>query len=131
MAFYVFYIWVLAVYNFKVRFKAIKDQRETAKYFKTFFGQPPSERVHTVGRHFDNQFQAPIIFLIVCLVYITMDSVNHFTIFLAWLFILTRFAHSWIHLGSNRLTKRFYAFAAGWLILLLMWGQLVWFALIS
>ena len=44
---------------------------------------------------------------------------------LAWLFVLSRLAHSYIHLGSNYPPHRLYAFAAGLAVLGAMW---LWFA---
>jgi hypothetical protein len=44
---------------------------------------------------------------------------------LAWAFVASRLAHSFIHVGSNYLPHRLIAFAAGFAILAAMW---LWFA---
>jgi hypothetical protein len=128
MAAYVLYMWCLAVLNFRTRVGSAKRGEVDPKYFKALQGSAP-ERVITVGRHFDNQFQAPVIFLIGCVAHMVLGKANDLTIVLAWAFIVTRLAHSFIHLGGNKLRKRVMAFAAGWLVMLVMYGQLVYFAL--
>ena len=40
---------------------------------------------------------------------------------MAWLFVLTRLVHAYIHTGSNYVRHRFNAFAVGVFILLAMW----------
>ncbi len=127
MAVYVFYIWCLAILNFRTRVQAARSGQVDPKYFKALQGVAP-ERVITVARHFDNQFQAPVIFFLVCIAHMVLAQANQITITLAWIFILTRWVHSYVHLGKNQLRKRVKAFAAGWLVLLMMWGQLVYFA---
>lgn len=59
MAFYVFYVWCLAILNFRTRLAAIKNGEMKGEFFKSFQGTA-SERVITVGRHYDNQFQLPM-----------------------------------------------------------------------
>ena len=110
----------------KGRIQAIKANRSVAKYFKSYTGEALSERLIVIGRHYDNQFQAPMLFLITCLAHIALGlTPNSITLFLAWAFVATRIGHSWIHLGSNNLLKRFSFFAAGWFIILILWVQLL------
>ncbi|MEK6773108.1 MAG: MAPEG family protein [Bdellovibrionota bacterium] len=129
MAFYIFYMWLLALLTFRTRLRAIKSGEVAAKYFRAYTGQGPSDRTILVARHYDHQFQVPLLFFITCLLSISIGSTNSATIFLAWLFVVSRLCHSWVHLGSNRLEKRVLTFAAGWVIVVLMWMQLVYFAL--
>ena len=130
MAFYVFYIWCLAVFMFRTRVKAIKSGEVGPKFFKTYTGTPPSERTTLVGRHYDNQFQLPLVFFVVCTLHISIGKPDGITLGLAWLFVITRLIHSWVHLGSNILPQRVVAFTTGWIAVLLMWAQLVYIALL-
>ncbi len=122
-------MWCLAVMMFRSRVRAIKSGKIAPKYFKTYMGQAPEEKVIVMGRHYDNQFQVPVLFLITCAVCLAMNSVNVITVILAWVFVVSRLFHSWIHLGSNIVQRRAAAFAFGWLVILLLWAQLVYFAL--
>lgn len=124
MAFYVFYIFCLLTYAFRTRVRAIKSGKIDPKYFKAYLGPHPDELI-VVGRHYDNQFQAPLLFLVTCTTHLIVDRVNMLTLFLAWLFIATRVGHSWVHLGKNKLQKRVLFFAAGWSVILMLWVQLL------
>ncbi len=124
MIFYVFYICALAVFNLSTRIAAIKSKKMSAKYFKTYTGENPPERVTIVSRHFENQFQVPLLFFAGCCAHMALGLANETTIWLAWAFVATRLFHSMVHLGSNRIPYRLAAYAAGWLVLLFFWGQL-------
>ena len=126
MAFYVFYMWCSAILTFRTRVRAIKTGEVKLNYFKAQIGEPPSERTILVARHYDNQFQVPILFFITCLVHIQFDVVNSTTLALAWLFVFSRVAHAWILLGENNLRKRVAAFAFGWLLVVSLWIQLLY-----
>lgn len=129
MALYVLYMWCLTILMFRSRVRAIKDRKVSPKYFKTYTGDPPEEKVIVIGRHYDNQFQVPILFLVTCAVCLAMNSVNLLTVILAWIFVVSRCLHSLIHLGSNILQKRVAVFALGWIAILLLWAQLTYFAI--
>jgi hypothetical protein len=42
-------------------------------------------------------------------------------IVLAWIFVLSRLAHAWVHTTSNRISVRGPVFGLGLLVLLIMW----------
>jgi hypothetical protein len=127
MAVMVFYIAAIGVFNFRVRKAAAKDGSLRLGYFSTFDAtkyQPP-EYVVRVGRHYNNQYELPQIFFITCLAGIVTGTEGLWIVLAAWGFILSRMAHSFIHLGSNHIIKRALAFAAGWVFILIMWVILV------
>lgn len=128
MVLYVFYILGLGFLNFIVRRDALVGKKIQFKYLQSFSGSDVPERVIVVGRHFDHQFQVPILFFVLCVAHMVIGRANAFTITLAWLFVATRFGHSYIHLGRNDVIKRVYWFAAGLLITLVLAVQLAYFA---
>ena len=129
MAFYVLYMWCLAAFMFNSRVRAIKTGEVAAKYFKAYNTQPPAERTILIGRHYDNQFQVPMLFFAGCLAHMLVGKADLWTLVSAWLFIGTRLLHSKIHLGSNILQRRVAAFAAGWFVVVVLWLQLVYYVL--
>lgn len=129
MAVYVFFVGGLLAYMFRTRVRAIKTQQMKMNFFKTYSGQELPENVIVAGRHYDNQFQLPMLFFITCGIHMITGMSNYATLFLAWAFVVSRFAHSWVHLGSNKVRHRVVVFGIGWLIVLLLWAQLVYFAL--
>lgn len=128
MALYILGMWCLTVYLFKSRVRAIKTKEVDFKYYKTHTGGTPSDRTILIGRHFDNQFQVPILFLITCVFHFSVGMVNELTLILVWGFVLSRVLHSLIHLGANNLRKRVAAYGLGWILILGLWLQLTYFA---
>ncbi len=70
----VFGIFALGISNFVVRYRAIKNKQLKISHFRTYESKEGSipEQVVIFGRHFDNQFQVPVIFLITCVAAQTM-----------------------------------------------------------
>ena len=128
MAVYVVYLWVLAVLMFSTRVRSVTSGQVPLKYFKARSGGSPPDHVLLAGRHYDNQFQVPLLFFITCLLQMHLNMATLTTLALAWGFVLSRFFHSWVMLGSNHIPTRVVAFALGWLLLLIMWIQIVFFA---
>jgi hypothetical protein len=84
------------------------------------------DSIRQISNNFNNQFQAPIAWYC-CIAFLLITGLaDGVQVFLAWGFLLARIAHSYIHIGSNRLPDRFYAFLVGLLFMSAMW---VWFAL--
>ena len=129
MAAYVFYLWGLAVYVFRARVAAVKSGSVNLSYFKAYQGEGPPNQALVAAQHYDNQFQVPMLFFATCCAQMIVGEVNIITCVLAWAFIATRVVHSWVHLGRNQLKKRILSFALGWLVILGLWAQLVFFVL--
>jgi len=70
---------------------------------------------------FDNQFQIPLLFFVlVILAWITKQADLIFVL-MAWIFVISRLAHAYIHTTSNHVPTRFNLFALGVAVLLIMW----------
>jgi hypothetical protein len=72
--------------------------------------------------NFKNLFEIPVLFYALCACLAAADQVTPFFVIGAWLFVALRALHSLIHLTYNRVMHRFYAYAAGALLVFLMWG---------
>ena len=126
MAFYVFYMGTILMLMFFTRVRGIKSGEVDFKFFKTYSTtRPLPDFMVAVGRHYDNQFQVPMLFLVTCCTYMALDQAGYVTAALAWLFVLTRIIHSFIHLGSNKVMNRARIFGVGWIIIMVMWGILL------
>lgn len=125
MAFYVFYIYLLAFLNFFTRRNSAVKRKVKLSFFKTYTGSEPPENVVVVGRHFDNQFQAPILFLISGLATYQVQGVNSFALGLAWAFVISRLIHSFIHLTTNNVIYRAAAYGAGITFIMGMWVNIL------
>ena len=71
------------------------------------------ESVVKVSNNIANQFEAPVLFYVLCLVFFSIDAVGITAIILAWVFTLSRFAHAYVHIGSNYVPMRLRLFLLG------------------
>ena len=79
------------------------------------------ERAQQISNCYDSQFQIPLLFyVLVILAWITKQADLLFVV-MAWIFVILRLAHAYIHTTSNHVPTRFNAFAVGAIVLLLMW----------
>lgn len=125
MAFYMFYTFLLLGKTLFLRIKNLKLRKIEFRYFKSYQGSSIPEDCLIHGRHFDNQFQVPVFFLITCLLVIVLKDQGMTQVILAWAFCVSRIIHSFIHLGYNGTRHRAMAYALGWIILMSMWVNLL------
>lgn len=84
------------------------------------------DSVLQINNNIRNQFEVPVLFYVVALVLWALEGVGLVALVVAWLFVLSRIVHAWIHLGSNYVPNRRRAFTVGWwlvvaLVLLAAW----------
>lgn len=116
---YVVYL-VLAVR----RRAAVRKGEARPAAFKRRGAEP--ETSITVSGNLMNQFELPVLFHVLGLALFATGGVGAATLALAWIFIALRYAHSWVHLTSNRLRLRNLLFQSGAAVLGLGW---IWLAL--
>ncbi len=84
------------------------------------------DEVVKVSNNVANQFEAPVLFYVLCLVLYSINAVGTGAIALAWLFALSRYAHAYVHIGSNYVPMRFRLFMIGCLVLIVMLILAAW-----
>jgi hypothetical protein len=85
-------------------------------------GQPAwTERATKIGNAFRNQFELPVLFYVLVVLAIIARKADLLFVVMSWIFIVSRIVQAAIHTGSNNVAHRFYAFAVGAIVLLLMW----------
>lgn len=80
---------------------------------------PP--RVQAISNNYASQFQMPVLFYLLTVLAIATRHADFLFVIMAWLFVATRFVHTYIHTGTNYVRHRFNAFLVGAIILLTMW----------
>jgi hypothetical protein len=80
---------------------------------------PP--RVQQISNCFHNQFQLPMLFYVLTVLALFLRKADLLFVVMAWLFVALRIVHAAVQTTSNHVGHRFQAFAAGAIILLLMW----------
>ncbi len=81
-------------------------------------------RVKALGNNFDNQFDLPTLWYAVCALLVSLQLVDIVQVTLSWIFLLSRFAHTAIHIGNNDVRSRMRVYLAGFFVILAMWA---WF----
>jgi hypothetical protein len=78
-------------------------------------------RVTQISNCYESQFQIPLLFyVLVILAWITRQADLIFVV-MAWIFVLARIGHAYVHTTSNHVPTRFNVFAVGVIVLLIMW----------
>jgi hypothetical protein len=70
---------------------------------------------------FTNQFELPVLFYAVVAFALITSRVDIVMLILAWLFVLSRLLHAYIHTTTNDVGSRFKAYAVGVFVLMAMW----------
>jgi hypothetical protein len=78
------------------------------------------EDVVKVSNNIANQFEVPVLFYVLCLMLYSINAAGMVAIVLAWMFALSRFAHAYVHIGSNYVPMRLRLFLVGCLVLIAM-----------
>ena len=84
------------------------------------------EDVVKVSNNIAKQFEAPVLFYVLCLVLYSINAADMVAIGLAWLFVLSRFAHAYVHIGSNYVPMRLRLFLLGCFVLIAMLILAAW-----
>ena len=79
------------------------------------------ERATQIGRSFQNQLETPMLFYVLTALAIITQKADLLFVIMAWLFVLTRLAHAYVHVTSNHMNLRFKAFLAAVAVLMTMW----------
>ena len=74
-----------------------------------------------IANAYHNQLELPVLFYVLTILAIITRHADLLFVVLAWLFVVLRLVHVYIHLTSNHLGRRFAVFAASALVLLVMW----------
>lgn len=81
-------------------------------------------REHQASNALDNQFQLPVLFYVGAGLALYFGP-TAFELALAWLFVVTRYVHAFVHITDNHVIRRFAAYFAGLLLLCVLWLDLV------
>jgi hypothetical protein len=82
------------------------------------------ERSQLVANALANQFEVPVLFFVAALLSLYFGP-TLIEMLLAWLFVISRYVHAYIHVTTNHVVHRFSVYAAGVVIMALFWLDLV------
>ena len=116
-------LWTLVFTGFLgvYRVRSAKEGKVDPRAFKTYADTSSfSDTMRKMSNHYDNLLMMPTLFYVISIMIYVTKTVDGFFIGCAWLYVLARFVHSFIHLGRNHPLHRFMPFALSVIILLVM-----------
>ncbi len=78
-------------------------------------------RATQVANAFANQFELPVLFYVLTILALITRQADLLFVVLAWIFVLTRFAHAFVHVTTNHVPTRGALYGIGALVLTVMW----------
>jgi len=70
---------------------------------------------------FSNQFELPVLFYLLTILVVITRQADLVFVLLAWVFVVLRILQAWVYVTSNNIRYRAMYFAAGAVVLTVMW----------
>jgi hypothetical protein len=115
------YLFIPLAQRKKAAIRAGKYDKEKSALDNAAWPDP----VVQVSNNLQNQFQAPVLFYVLCMMLYVIQGVDWIGLMLAWTFVGLRIVHSRVHITSNYIPHRFRSFAISLLVLLLLFAWVV------
>ena len=112
--------FALLFWTARVRTRAVRERKVHMRDIALRQQNWP-QRATQIANAYQNQLELPVLFYVVTILAWSTGQADLLFVVLAWVFVVLRLAHATIHVTSNRVPRRFAAFAAGVLVLLAMW----------
>jgi len=110
-------IFMVYIYLGRVKTRAIEegnvDRQKTSLNPKAW-----PEYVVKVSNNLDNQFESPILFYMLSVIYYLTNHVSSILVLIMGIYVLSRYIHAYVHVTSNYVPYRYKFFVIGLLILL-------------
>lgn len=106
---------------FLLRVEAVKSGAVSIGFYRVFKNGVEPDKALAYSRHLTNLLELPPLFYISCILIFVTDTNSVFVLICAWVFVIARYLHAYIHLGGNNVRHRFRAFGLGVAALSLIW----------
>ncbi len=122
MAVLSFYVTIRLFY---VQYRATKRREVKYGFFSVYRGEAP-ETVQAARDHYKNMFELPVLFYLWVVILLASGRVDQIDILLSWLFVISRYVHSYIRATDHtKILFRLSVFAVGFFIILVCWLKLL------
>lgn len=108
-----------------LRIHAVKSGKVRLSQLRLNQSADIPDNITQASRNYSNLFEVPVLFYTAGCLAITLKYEPIEIIILAWLFVLARAAHSWIHLTRNNVIHRLRAFMMGNIFVVAVWVLLI------
>lgn len=111
----------IGVWLASLRFAAVKRGDLSPRYFAINRGGEVPEYLAKVNNNYNNLLELPVLFYLVTVLLYVTGGVEPAQIILAWVFVASRYVHSYIHTTYNNIRHRLRSFMLGVITLISMW----------
>jgi hypothetical protein len=80
----------------------------------------------SAANNYSNLLESPILFYVAILLTLILMVQDSILVVLAWTYVASRYAHSFIHITYNRVMHRFTVFVFSSFVLLAIWVRIGW-----
>ena len=112
-------------YLLKLRIDAVKSGQVKLGSFRLNNNTDIPPKMLQATRNYTNLFEMPVFFFSAGVLATALHLSTPSMIVLSWIFVISRIAHSWIHITNNNVIHRMQAFMVGNICVFLMWIILV------
>lgn len=112
--------FILLFWMIWLRLQALRREQVRAESIALREAKWPP-RVIQIANAFHNQLEVPVLFYVVMLLALETGTLDLYVQVLAWMFVISRVVHAWIHVTSNQLEHRTPVFLVGAIAVLLIW----------
>ncbi len=108
-----------------VQYRATKRREINYGYFSIYRGDPP-EFIKAARDHYKNMFELPVLFYVWVVILYASGEVDRVDIILSWLFVASRYVHSFIRATDHsKILIRLSVFAVGFFLIMFCWAKLL------
>ncbi len=112
---------VIMVITARARIASVRDGSVEISYYSLMQGERPPLFIEKTTRHFNNLFEVPTLFYAGGAVYLALDLTAQMPIICAWVFVVLRVIHTFIHLGYNNVLHRLVVFGLANVAIMFLW----------
>lgn len=103
------------------RWGAVARREINIHFFESYRSYDEPEPLRILSRHLVNLFETPVIFYVVSIMIYVTGQTTALLLALSWLYVLSRYVHTFVHLTSNIVLWRFRVFGVSVVILTVIW----------
>ncbi len=104
-----------------LRYSAVSRGEVDGRFFRLYRDYEEPEYLRVLSRHVVNLHESPVLFYAISIIAFATETVSILILALAWAYVALRYAHSYIHLTSNKVINRFRCFATSQVVLMILW----------
>ena len=113
--------FIIGTIGLTVRIKSVKSGAVRARAFKLMDEPNWPEAVRKTTRSLNNQFEVPMLFYVACTLLLVNGAITTIMVSIAWLFVIARIVHAYIHITYNHILHRMIAYWVSCMSVLGLW----------